>query len=197
MRIFIVQTLIKRTAGVGRGFRWDRSGLVLAELLIAVVIISLLVAMTQVNVLNLFGKSDFKGEVHDFVTTMEMAISAASESDKRYEVIIDVIEQRYMLREITSRDLLADVLEEEIIVEREFSSKCQVVYILFDDGVDSSEGAMFRAGRAGWQAGGKIVFLDADDQAHSVVVDRLSGIVRLEAGDAELLVPVDESELGF
>jgi hypothetical protein len=47
---------------------------------------------------------------------MQMAVSAAAESDRRYEVIIDLTEQSYLLRQITSPDL-SEVLDEEIIAE--------------------------------------------------------------------------------
>ncbi|GAI98040.1 unnamed protein product, partial [marine sediment metagenome] len=113
---------------------------------------------------------------------------------------INIAEQSYMLRQITSTHLPSDVLEEEIIVNNDFSDNCRVVYVLFDDLVDTDEDhqkAFFRAGRAGWQAGGKIVLLDENEQPYSVVVNRLSRIVTLQEGDVELLMPRRQDEVPF
>jgi hypothetical protein len=126
-----------------------------------------------------------------------MAANAAAESDRRYEVIIDLTEQKYMLREITSPDL-TQVLEEEIIVEDEFSENCWVAYVIFDDGEYTNEGrAKFRAGHSGWQYGGKIVLLDEDGQPYSIVVNRLSGIIVLKDDDVEILLPRPRDEVPF
>jgi hypothetical protein len=146
----------------------------------------------------------FKGQIQEFVATMQMAVNAAAESDRRYEVIIDLAEQKYTLRQMTSPDV-NEVLEEEIIVENDFSESCYVDYIVFDDlerTDDNSKGyeviaATFRAGRAGWQNGGKIVFLDRDDQPYSIIVNRLNGIITLKEGDVTFLLPKDESEVLF
>ena len=128
---------------------------------------------------------------------MQMAASAAAESERRYEVIIDLTEQNYLLREITSPDL-SEVLEEEIIVENDFSDSCRLVYVLFDDGDYTNEGrAKFRAGHSGWQYGGRIVLLDEDEQPHSVVVNRLNRIITLKKGEVELLVPKAEEDVPF
>jgi hypothetical protein len=131
---------------------------------------------------------------------MQMAAGAAAESDRRYEVIIDIAQQSYMLRQITSPQLPSDVLEEEIIVENDFSENCRVVYVLFDDLVSTDEEhqkAFFRAGHSGWQAGGKIVLLDEYEQPYSVVVNRLNRIVTLQEGDAGLLMPKRQDEVPF
>ena len=123
---------------------------------------------------------------------MQMAASTAAESDRRYEVIVDLTEQSYLLRQITTPDL-SEVLEEEIIVENDFGDNCQVAYVEFDDGEYTNEGrAKFRAGHSGWQYGGKIVLLDTDEQAYSVVVNRLNRIITLKEGDVGFLVPKDE-----
>jgi hypothetical protein len=128
---------------------------------------------------------------------MQMAASTAAESDRRYEVIVDIGQQSYMLREITSPDL-SQVLEEEIIVENDFSDSCRVIYVLFDDGDYTNEGrAKFRAGHSGWQFGGKITLLDENEQEYSVVVNRLSRIIELKKGYVEFLVPKFKDDVPF
>jgi Tfp pilus assembly protein FimT len=188
-----------------RKLRRRCSALTLVELVVAIVLVSLFVLMAMPGVLGLLRKNTFKARVQDFVSTMQMAAGAAAESNRRYEVMIDLTEQTYMLREITSPDLL-QVLEEEVIVENDFSDKCFAAYVLFDDvdiSVDESgsytnEGvAMFRAGHAGWHYGGKIVLLDEDDSPYSVVVNRMSRIVTLEKGDVEILKPKAQEDVPF
>ena len=180
--------------------RNTRCGFTLTELIVVVLIISLFVLLAVTNLSGLLRRSTFKAQANEFVSTMQMAVSAAAESHRRYEVIINIAEQSYMLRQITSTHLPSDVLEEEIIVKNDFSDNCRVVYVLFDDLVDTDEDhqkAFFRAGRAGWQAGGKIVLLDEDEQPYSVVVNRLSRIVTLQEGDVELLMPRRQDEVPF
>jgi len=172
-------------------------GFTLTELIVVILIISLFVLLAVVNLSGLLARSTFKAQARELVSTMQAAASAAAESDRRYEVIIDLTEQSYVLRQITSPDL-SQILEEEIIIENDFSNNCRVGYVLFDDGDYTNEGrAKFRAGHAGWQYGGKIVLLDADEQAYSVVVNRLNRIITLEEGDVELLVPRAEYEVPF
>ncbi len=172
-------------------------GFTLTELIVVVVIISLFVLLVQMRVLGLLGKSAFRAQAQELVSTMQMAASAAAESERRYEVIINPAEQSYMLRQITSPDL-SQVLEEEIIVKNDFSDNCRVVYVLFDDGEYIDDGwAKFRAGHSGWQYGGKIVLLDGSEQPYSVVVNRINRIVTLREGDVELLVPKRRDEVPF
>jgi len=169
----------------------------LTELIVVVVIISLFVLLAQVNFFGLLRKSTFRAQVQDFISTMQMAVRAAAQSDRRYEVIIDLTEQSYLLRQITSPDL-SEVLEEEIIVVNDLSDLCRIAYVEFDDGDYTNDSrAKFRAGHAGWQYGGKIVLLDEDEQPYSVVVNRLNRIVELREGDVELLVPKAEDEVPF
>ena len=128
---------------------------------------------------------------------MWLAATASSESDRRYEVIVDLAEQSFMLREITSPDL-SEVLDEEIIIENNFSENCRVAYVQFDDGDYTNEDrAKFRAGHAGWQYGGVVVFLDTDQQPHSVVVNRLSRMIMLTEGEVELLEPKAKDDVPF
>jgi len=176
---------------------WHIHGLTLTELIVVIVLISLFVFLAQVNLFGSLRKNTFKAQVQGLVSTMQMAANAAAESNRRYELIIDPTQQNYILREITSPDL-SQVLEEEIIVENDFSDSCRVVYIQFDDREFVNDGwAKFRVGHSGWQYGGKIVLLDEKEQPYSVVINRLNRIVSLKKGDVELLEPKTKEEVMF
>jgi len=170
-------------------------GVTFPELMVVLVIISLFVIFAQVRFFGLLRKTTFKGQLNELVSSMQMASRAASESDRRYEVIIDLTEQSYMLREISSSDL-SEVLEEEIIVENELSENCFVAYVEFDDEEYTNDGrAKFRVGHSGWQYGGKVVLLDEDDREYSILINRINRIVELKEGDVELLKPRNEDEM--
>ncbi len=172
-------------------------GFTFTELVIVIVIVSLFVLLAQVHLFGLLRKNTFRAQIQDFVSTMQMAARAAAESDRRYEVIIDMTEQGYLLRQITSPDL-SQVLQEEVIVYGDFSDNCRVAYVEFDDGDYTNQGlAKFRAGHAGWHYGGKIVLLDENEQPYSVVVNRLNRAIQLEQGDVGLLVPKSRNEVSF
>jgi prepilin-type N-terminal cleavage/methylation domain-containing protein len=172
-------------------------GFTLTELIVVIVMISLILLLAQVNFFSAMRKNTFKGQLQDFISTMQMAASAAAESDRRYEVIIDLTEQNYLLRQITTSDL-SEVLDEEIIVHNNFGSNCRVVYVEFDDTDFTNEGrAKFRAGHSGWQYGGKIVLLDEDEKPYSIVVNRLNRMIELKEGNVELLVPKAQDEVPF
>lgn len=177
--------------------RHRECGLTLIELIVVLVMISLFVSMVQIHLFGMLRKNSFKARVQEFVSTMQMAASAAGQSDRRYEVIIDIPAQEYVLREITNPDL-TQVLEEEIIIADFFSENCRVAYVMFDDGdMTSEDRAKFRAGHSGWQYGGKIVLLDENEQPYSVVVNRLNRMVTLVPGDVELLMPKSKNEVLF
>ena len=172
-------------------------GFTFTELIITLVLISLFIMMAQASLVGVFRRNTFRSQAERFVSTMQMAATAASESDRKYEIIIDLTEQTYMLREITSPDI-DEVLDEEIIMYEDFGENCYASYVLFDDMDYTNEGiAKFRAGRAGFQFGGKIVLLDDDDNPYTVIVNRLNGIVRLETGDVDFLFPKADYEIGF
>lgn len=180
-----------------RARRTTRTGFTLAELLVVLVVISLFAAMARVHLFGLLGRSTFKAQMQGFVSTMQMAARAGAESDRRYEVIIDIEEQSYLLRQITNPDL-SEVLEEEIILQADLSENCRVAYVQFDDAEYTSEGlAKFRAGRSGWAYGGKIVLFDKDEKPYTVMVNRLNRIVGLEPGDVMILEPRTKDELPF
>jgi len=170
-------------------------GFTLTELVIVVLMVSLFVLLAMPTVFGLLRRGTFRVQVQDLISTMQMAAAAAAESDRRYEVIIDMTEQSYTLRQITSPDL-SEVLEEDIIVENDLSDALRVAYVEFDDQQWTNEGrAKFRAGHCGWQYGGKIVLVDEDEQVYSVVVNRINRIVEWKKGDVDLLLPRNEDEM--
>jgi len=172
-----------------------RNAFTLAEMLVVMIILSLLLLLAQVNVFSMLGRHSFKSEVQLLVSTMQSAINVASQSDKRYEFIVDISEQSFLLREITTPDL-AEVLEEEIIINESLSPKCQIILVEFDDGDSTLDGkAKFRAGHAGWAYGGKIVLQDDHEQKYSIIVNRMNRIVTVKKGDYPLLKPIPKDEL--
>jgi len=172
-------------------------GVTFIELMIVTAIVGIFAVMAQSRLFGLLWKNTFKAQVQEFISTMQMAATAASESDRRYEVIVDLDEQSFLLRQITSPDL-SEVLEEEIIVENQLSDKCRIVYVQFDDGDYTNDGrAKFRAGRSGWTYGGKIVLVDDSEQLYSIVVNRLNRLITLEKDDIELLEPKRKEDVFF
>ncbi len=169
----------------------------LVELLIVMSFFGLIILLAQVNLFGVLRRSTFRSQVQDFVSTMQMAACNAAESRRRYEVIIDLTEQSYLLREITSSDL-SDVLDEEIVSQGWFGNNCRVAYVEFDDGDYTNEDrAKFRVGHAGWQYGGKVVFLDQGEQPYAVTVNRLTPIIQLVEGDPALMTPKAKDEVPF
>lgn len=177
--------------------RETRNGFTLAESMVVIVIISLLVAITATNLKGVIIRNSFKSKVQGLVSAIEAASAAASQTGKRYEVIIDIPQQSYILREISSSNL-AEVLEEEVIAQEDFGASCMVSYVLFDDGEFTNEDrAKFRASRMGWQNGGIIVLLDEEQQPWSIIIDRLSNIVNVQPGEAQIIWPRSKDELPF
>ncbi len=174
-------------------------GFTVTELVVVIVVLSLFVLLTVTNLSGLLRRNRFEVQAHEFVSVMQMAAVAAAESDRRYEVIIDLTEQSYTLRQIISPDLF-QVFEEDIIATNEFGMDCQVLYVLFDDLMETDEDhqiAKFRAGHAGWQYGGKVVLLDEQEQPYSVLVSRKNRVVTLKKGDVEFLLPKAKDEVLF
>jgi Tfp pilus assembly protein FimT len=195
MRTCSVPTAKRARVKCGRSARLHSGAFTLVELIVVLSLLALFVLMVEVNLFGVLRRSTFKAQVQSFVSAMQMAASAAAETGRRYEVIVDVTEQTYLLRQITSSNL-AEVLDEEIVVDGQFGDNCRVSYVEFDDGTYANEGqAKFRVGHAGWQYGGKVVFLDESEQAHTVAVGRLIPIVQVLEGDPELMRPKAKDEV--
>ena len=172
-----------------------KCGFTMTEMLVVIVILSLLLLLTQLNVFAMLRKNTFKSQIQLLMSTMQSAINAASQSNRRYEFIVDLTEQSFMLREITTTDL-SEVQDEEIIVNENLSKNCKVVYVEFDDGDFTHDGkAKFRAGHMGWAYGGIIKLVDENDHEYSIVVSRVNRIVTLENGYYQMLKPIPKNEL--
>jgi len=176
------------------------NGFTMAELLVVLAIVSLFVLMAQIHLFGLLRKNTFRAQTQELVSTMQMAASAAAETGRRYEIIIDITEQGYGLKELTGSEIYVDNPDEtpgEIIVQNNLTENCRLVYVWFDDGIDTNTKAWFRVGPSGWQNGGKIVLLDEKDQPYTIVVNRINRIVALEEGNIELLEPKSKDDLPF
>jgi len=174
-----------------------RCGFTFTELVVVIVIVSMFVLLAVPNIYGILGRNSFETQARELAYALQMAARAACESDDRYEVIIDLTEQEYIVRKITTSNL-AVVLDEEIIIRRDFGSKCEAAYVEFDDMEWTNEGrAKFRAGHAGWQYGGKIVLLDSEQQPYSVIINRMDTKVKLKEGEVNLLLPRRADEMRF
>jgi prepilin-type N-terminal cleavage/methylation domain-containing protein len=177
-----------------------KHGFTMAELLVVLAVVSLFVLMAQLHLFGLLRKNTFKAQTQELVSTMQMAASAAAETGRRYEIIIDIAEQCYGLKEIAGTEIYVDNPDEtpgEIIVQNNLNENCRLVYVWFDDGIDTNTKAWFRVGPSGWQNGGRIVLYDEKEQPYTVVVNRINRIVKLEEGNIELLEPIPKNELLF
>jgi len=185
----------QRTPNVGDCLRQRGRAFTLVELIVVVSFLALLVLIAQTNLMGTLSRRTFRSQVQDLISTMQLAAAGAAQTNKRYEVIIDVGEQTYLLREISSSNL-AEVLDEEIIDSRELGEGCRISYVEFDDGDYENAGlAKFRIGHAGWNYGGKIVLLDREERKHALLITRLSPIVKLVDGDPELVTPKANDEI--
>jgi hypothetical protein len=184
-----------RSFGSNRKSRCD--AYTITEMVVTIVILSFFVILVTMSLSGLLNKSSFDSVSGDFVGTLQDSVTAASHSDRRFEVIIDLVEQYYTFREITSPDL-SEVLEEEIISENFFTDDCFVDYVIFDDGEYTEESRVkFRTSKSGFQYGGKIVLRDKQGNLYSVLVNRLSRVVKLVKGDVEILTPKRDDEMFY
>jgi hypothetical protein len=178
-------------------------GLVLTELIVVIMIVGMLTGLAMLSLGGVYSQKKFEQEAYTIVDILKKAYHASTETDRRYAVVFDFVEGVYVLRQFATLDLQTPSEDEAVISVGHFSKHCVLDYVLFDDFMDTrDEGdriseARFLCGRGGWQYGGKIVLLDVEGQPYSIVVSRLCGDVKLVRGDAEILVPVNASDLRF
>lgn len=178
--------------------RCGRRGMVLAEVLVVVLIVSLMTGIVMFNLGGIVFRSEFEKESQRLVGLINMAADAAATTDRRYEMVFDFFEQQYTLRELVSLDTSVEVEEESIIERGNFTDEFVLAYIQFDDlEMTNEETAYFRVGKSGWQYGGKIVLLDGNGNEYSLIINRLSGVAELRKGDVDFLIPLDKDEMPF
>lgn len=176
-----------------------RKGAILAEVVMVLFIIAMFTSMVMLNMGGALSRDSFKNRADDLVRLFQMAATSAAETGKRYEIIIDFVQNSYMLREITT-GLVAveDIIDEEIIQTGQFSDRFQLSYVLFDDGDWTNQApALFRVGKSGWQYGGKVVVTDDSGNEYSIIINRLSRMIELNEGDTEIIAPRTSDEMGF
>lgn len=174
----------------------------LVEVIVAVFIISMLTMVAVVGYNNFSSNLSFKDTASQLVKVFEMATEAASQSERRYAVLIDFTENSFTLYDVNTdhpynRD---NLIEEDIITTGNFNDNCSLLYVQFDDSpktIDGSEegSALFVVGHGGWDYGGKIVLADYEGLEHTIIVTRLSKVVKMYDGDIEL--PQPEFDLAF
>ncbi len=175
----------------------NHNGFVLSEMVVVVFIVAMFALLAMLNLSGMIGASSFKNQAHELSNALKMAVNAAAQSDRKYELILDFTEKTYLLREITST-LDAEILEDEIILTGQFNDDFQLSYVMFDDGVFANEGkAFFRCSRNGWQATGKIVLLDSEANEYTILINKLNRQIKLFNGDVDFLEPKSKDEMQF
>ena len=169
--------------------------MVLIEMLMVVGIIALITGMGMIAFGAMWGNTRFKTRADELVNTFQMAYDTAVQSDRRYAVILDHYNNRYILRQFEALDFSVLPDDEAIIATGWFDEHFQFDHVLYDDfentqdsGDDFRE-ARFYAGRAGWQVGGIVVLRDRDGNPWSIVIHRIGKPVQLVEGYAEMLTP--------
>ncbi|HOT72239.1 MAG TPA: type II secretion system protein [Anaerohalosphaeraceae bacterium] len=183
---------------------WNKPcrGYVLLEVLIVVGLMAFLLSIGIISAGGLWGGRQFQHQAEELVNLFQMAQEAAAQSDRRYAVILDFSEQKYVLRQFASLDLQTIPDEEAIIHTGYFTDRFQLDYVLYDDLEDTREKedvteARFYAGRSGWQYGGKVVVRDQDGNPWSILISRMVTPVRLVEGDVPILLPLKPDALRF
>ena len=180
-----------------------RIGLVLIEMLVVVAMVALLTGIAMISFGALWGNTQFKSRAEDLVNVFQMAYEAAQQTDRRYAVILDRVENRYVLRQFEALDFSGIPDDEAILTTGRFDDNFQFDYVLYDDLEDTRESgqgfteARFYAGRAGWQFGGKVVLRDSKGNPWSILIHRLGKPVQLVEGDVEMLLPQTPDKVTF
>ncbi|MEJ5259201.1 MAG: type II secretion system protein [Anaerohalosphaeraceae bacterium] len=180
----------------------SRRGYVLLEVLIVVGLMAFLLSLGVISYSSLWGNRQFQKQAQELVNLFQMAQEAAAQSDRRYAVVLDFVERKYVLRQFATLDLQSIPEDEAIIYTGYFTDRFQLDYVLYDDLEDTREKenvteARFYAGRSGWQYGGKVVVRDGEGNPWSIVISRMVRPVRLVEGDVPILLPVKPDEMRF
>jgi len=182
---------------------WNKHfGYVLLEVLIVVGLLAFLLSLGVISYSALWGGRQFQHQAQELVNLFQMAQEASAQSDRRYAVILDFVEQKYVLRQFASLDLQTIPEEEAVIHTGYFTDRFQLDYVLYDDLEDTRDKenvteARFYAGRSGWQYGGKVVIRDGDGNPWSILISRMVQPVRLVEGDVPILLPQKPDEMRF
>jgi type II secretory pathway pseudopilin PulG len=181
----------------------SHNALVLIEMLMVVGMIALITGIAMISFGALWGNTRFKSRAEELVNTFQMAYEAALQSDRRYAVVLDYYNSRYILRQFETLDFSGLPDDEAIIFVGTFDDDFQFDHVLYDDlentqdsGEDFRE-ARFYAGRAGWQVGGIVVVRDRDGNPWSIVIHRLGKPVQLVEGYADMLSPQSREKVPF
>ncbi len=180
-------------------------GLCLIEVLLVVGLLGLMAGVATISYSAMWGSLRFKREANELVNILQMAQDAAAQSDRRYDIVLDRDVQGYLFRDFIGFTNLDDERpmenpEVEAIQKTFFSSAVYLESVEYDFYTKEEEELLaeedtdyfrFVTGRPGWQAGGKIVLLDQDDQPWTIIVHRFAKPVELVKGDVGIWKPVE------
>jgi len=165
------------------------------EMTAVIAVIAMLTGLAALTISAKAGRNSLKKEAYGIINLMKQAQNAAAQSDRRYLVSFDELEQSYTLAQVdTVYDLPSsdspDLNEEKVLSTTYLSEQCYFESIWYDDGIDTREAGedenlafmqpYFLAGKTGWQNGGMIRLLDSDGNISWIIVDRLSRNITLE-----------------
>lgn len=175
---------------------------VLVEMLMVIGLVGLMAAVASISYSAMWGNLKFKRQARELVEVFQMAQDAAATSDRHYAVVLDFMEQGYVLREFESLDLETMDPEEAIIQTKYFSEALTIDYVLYDDLEDTRDAedvteARFLAGKAGWWYGGKVVILDENGNPWTIIIHRFGAPVEFFQGDVEILLPQQKEDIPF
>ncbi len=180
-------------------------GVILMELLVVLVILSLLTVMAAVSLTLAFSRSEFEKQAYELAGIFQKAHDAARESDRRYAVVLDIYEQKWVLRQFASLDFETMSEKEALIDWGYFSDDFVLDYVVFDDFADTRDEeedaielkAKFLAGHSGYQYGGSIIVRDGEGNPYTIIVNRLTNVVEVKPGEHLPMVPVYKEDVPF
>jgi len=188
--------------------RHAKTGHVLIELVVVIGLIAMMAGIAILSFGALWGNLRFKRQAEDLVSIFQMAYNGAAQTDRRYAVILDFVEQGYVLREFKSLDLLTMDPEEAILQSGYFTEALRLDYVTYDDLADTRDWdaeevaeAQFSAGKSGWQYGGIIVIRDEEGKPWTIVIHRFAKPAELLEGEWDLeslgMLPQDKKNVPF